>query len=494
MALTPAICTQCGDNISVDSTKEAGVCPSCGTAFITEKVINNYTNQHIDQRTIVKNIYGAEKDEAEDYIKRAEVFLTIGDYAKAKAQYQAATDNFPANWLGWFGLIKAQTKNLKDFKDCVHHKYLLNALAVASSDDKLKIKELYKDFISDYEKGVSVLQEQITSALNINSKIESIKNSIKNGEAEIEESKRKKDALGMFKGKQKKEFEILIEENERKIETNQAKITELSAELNDELFEFGVCYHTCEGRMGAMNEAFDIPKVQIKEAMLQHGLAKFYAEEHEDAKKAVSWYKKAAEQGYAAAECELGRYYEHGSGGLAKDVAKAVGYYVSSAQKGDANGQRIMGNCCTNGFGVAKDPVKAFSYYLKAAQQGNTSAQASVGTAYHHGAGVGIDYYNAARWYKLAAQKGNAMAQLNLGVLYEKGLGGVGINKKMAVELYTQAANQGDKIAQYNLGVCYWNGRGIAVNQGLGVEWMRKAARQNDKDAQEWLRGKGQGW
>lgn len=43
MSLVPAICTQCGAQIEVDNVQEAGICKYCGTAFITEKVINNYT-------------------------------------------------------------------------------------------------------------------------------------------------------------------------------------------------------------------------------------------------------------------------------------------------------------------------------------------------------------------------------------------------------------------------------------------------------------------
>ena len=42
MALIPAKCTQCGANIEVDASQEAGICKFCGTAFITEKAINNY--------------------------------------------------------------------------------------------------------------------------------------------------------------------------------------------------------------------------------------------------------------------------------------------------------------------------------------------------------------------------------------------------------------------------------------------------------------------
>ena len=55
MGLVAAKCTQCGANIEVDDTKEAGICKFCGTAFITEKAINNY-NTYITNNN---NFYGA---------------------------------------------------------------------------------------------------------------------------------------------------------------------------------------------------------------------------------------------------------------------------------------------------------------------------------------------------------------------------------------------------------------------------------------------------
>ena len=63
MALVAAKCTNCGANIEVDVSKEAGNCLHCGTAFITEKVINNYNTyvtQNItnvfEQKTVTQNI------------------------------------------------------------------------------------------------------------------------------------------------------------------------------------------------------------------------------------------------------------------------------------------------------------------------------------------------------------------------------------------------------------------------------------------------------
>ena len=72
--MKPAKCTQCGDSIIVDETKEAGICPSCGTAFVTEKVITNYVNNYNTVHNITENvtkiIMGNEKDEAPDFFKR----------------------------------------------------------------------------------------------------------------------------------------------------------------------------------------------------------------------------------------------------------------------------------------------------------------------------------------------------------------------------------------------------------------------------------------
>ena len=53
-----AKCTSCGANIEVDENKEAGVCPFCNTAFITEKAIKNYsTNTTNNAGTIINNYY-----------------------------------------------------------------------------------------------------------------------------------------------------------------------------------------------------------------------------------------------------------------------------------------------------------------------------------------------------------------------------------------------------------------------------------------------------
>lgn len=90
MPFVQAKCTQCGANIQVDNTKEAGICEFCGTAFITEKSINNYNltnNINVAKATI--NITGSDID---NLLLRAKQYEEIGDGDKACEYYNRVLD------------------------------------------------------------------------------------------------------------------------------------------------------------------------------------------------------------------------------------------------------------------------------------------------------------------------------------------------------------------------------------------------------------------
>ena len=71
MPLVQAKCTNCGANLEIDNTKDAAICPYCGTAFIVEKAINNYnTTNQIHAGTV--NIYGGN---SADFVIRGGVLV-----------------------------------------------------------------------------------------------------------------------------------------------------------------------------------------------------------------------------------------------------------------------------------------------------------------------------------------------------------------------------------------------------------------------------------
>jgi Sel1 repeat len=121
-----------------------------------------------------------------------------------------------------------------------------------------------------------------------------------------------------------------------------------------------------------------------------------------DYAQAVSWYRKAAEQGYAPAQSALGDLYRGGRG-AAQDYAQAAAWYRKAAEQGYAPAQHALGDLYDNGQGVAQDYTLAAAWYRKAAEQGYAAAQYALGGLYDNGLGVPQDYAQAYFWLGLGA-------------------------------------------------------------------------------------------
>jgi len=198
--------------------------------------------------------------------------------------------------------------------------------------------------------------------------------------------------------------------------------------------------------------------------------------------KAVGWYQKAADQGNAYAQNNLGNCYYSGKG-VEQNYEKAVGWYQKAAEQGYANAQINLGYRYYDGKGIEQSYEKAVDWYQKAADQGNAEAQNSLANCYYDGKGVAQDYEKAVEWYQKAADQGYAHAQINLGYRYYDGKG-VEQNYEKAVDWYQKAADQGYASAQNNLGNCYYSGKGVEQNYEKAVGWCQKAAEQGYANAQ----------
>ena len=137
----------------------------------------------------------------------------------------------------------------------------------------------------------------------------------------------------------------------------------------------------------------------------------------------MKWYRKAAEQGYAAAQNNLGVAYEYGWG-VPKNYAEAVKWYRKAAEQGYAYAQYNLGLMYDNGRGVPQDYAaavkwyrKAAKWYRKAAEQGDAVAQYNLGVMYRDGRGVPQDYAEALRWFRKAAVQGNDYGKRMLRIL-----------------------------------------------------------------------------
>ena len=179
---------------------------------------------------------------------------------------------------------------------------------------------------------------------------------------------------------------------------------------------------------------------------------------------------------------QLGRAYEK-----ANNFTSAVEQYRKAAAEGFALAQSNLGTMYFYGSGVPKDLEQAVTWYRKAADQGLAIAQKNLGNMYQNGSGVPKDLEQAAAWYRKAADQGLALAQNQLGWMYQNGWG-VPKDLEQAVAWYRKAADQGLAIAQNNLGNIYLNGEGVPADLKVAIEWFTKAAAQGLRDAQNNLR------
>jgi putative ABC transport system substrate-binding protein len=132
-----------------------------------------------------------------------------------------------------------------------------------------------------------------------------------------------------------------------------------------------------------------------------------------DDREAVRLYQLAVDQGYVAAQANLGRFYQFGRGGLPQS---------------DRDAARL---------------------YQLAAQQGNVAARANLGFFYETGrGGIPQDEVEAARLYRLAAEQGGPFARNQLATFYEEGRGGLPKDNREAARLYKLVSEQDDNLIQ----------------------------------------------
>jgi len=225
----------------------------------------------------------------------------------------------------------------------------------------------------------------------------------------------------------------------------------------------------------------------------------------QDYAQAIHWYRKAATQANKAAfdtlmhlasreenamaQCALGELYQTGKG-VKQDYAQAVHWYSKAAEQGHADAQNNLGVM----YQYRENNAQAIHWLRKAAEQGHAKAQSRLARMYwmyYIGQGVKQDYAQAVHWYRKAAEQGHADAQNNLGVMYKNGQG-VTEDNAQAIYWYQKAAEQGHAKAQYSLAWLYKDGRDYAQ----AFHWLRKAAEQGDAMAQFFLGlsyNKGQG-
>ena len=191
------------------------------------------------------------------------------------------------------------------------------------------------------------------------------------------------------------------------------------------IYELGKLYQLGEGVTQSHRKAFDLFEEAARLGSMQSqnsfnvGTDK---EVKEGYKRAVFWYERAARQGNATAQTNLGRMYFEGRG-VKKDYEEAFYWFAKAVRQENSTAQVYLGKMYEEGKGVKKDYDKALHWYGRAAHQGDSIAQTDLGRMYLDGKGVEKDYEKAFYWFKKAADGGLVEAFYHVGMMYANGRG-----------------------------------------------------------------------
>lgn len=131
----------------------------------------------------------------------------------------------------------------------------------------------------------------------------------------------------------------------------------------------------------------------------------------------------AAEQQDVYAQYSMASKYKKGEGGVEQDYAKAIEWYTKAATQGSAGAQNNLGVMYQRGEGVARDYVQAYAWFKQAADADNIEAQHNLADLYRRGDGVPQDFSKAVFWYTKAAMQGDIEAKNKLSEMYYEGQG-----------------------------------------------------------------------
>lgn len=276
-------------------------------------------------------------------------------------------------------------------------------------------------------------------------------------------------------------FEALDKREEERAQREAEEKEEIPEDADcDECFEKGVAYYK-NGNIRQALKYFTFVAEKENNCSAQYNVGIIYRDGGKgvvkDPKKAVEWFRKAAEQGYSDAQDELGKCYARGNG-VPKDMTKATEWFAKSVEQGNIEGKNDLAKCYLTGDGIAKDERKAVALWQSIAEQNHIDAQFFLGLAYSNKDSDLYDMRKAAEWWEKAAEQGLSSAQARIGNCYLQGAG-VPQDSVKAVQWLTKAAENDDIDAMTILGSYY-----VKQNTGEGVfesiKWFEKAANQGN--------------
>ena len=190
-----------------------------------------------------------------------------------------------------------------------------------------------------------------------------------------------------------------------------------------------------------------------------------------DVKLGIEYFEKAADQGHATAQFELGMMYKEGHEGLVQDVETGLKWLQEAAEQGEAEAQNVLGRH----YLQTEKYERSLPYLEKAAAQGHPDAQFGLGVCYGHGFGVEENLETSLDFVLKAAEGGDEgglqARESAMRKLVEHAVSlvndGNESNRPEFLRLIRKLADLGNGIAEFLLAGAYRDGMGGSLDLDL---------------------------
>ena len=191
--------------------------------------------------------------------------------------------------------------------------------------------------------------------------------------------------------------------------------------------------------------------------------------------------KELAEKGNPDAQHKLGVMYVRGIG-TKKDGDIGYEWYKKAADQGHARSQYNVGQSYQ--YGRPPKPKLALQWFLKSANQGYAKAQWHLGVEYTQTTSnlVDVDYNQGIKWLTRAAENNSELAPWNLAKIYSSFWSGHR-NEKKALFWFKKSALLGSRECQCKVGDMYTEGYGVTADFIKAYAWLSVSKTNGYPDA-----------
>ncbi len=145
-----AKCPHCGAELYLGLNKGTGFCTVCRKEFDSEKAlklfVTLYGEKEEPKEETKKANFGEDYLEVEKILTRAEYYFERKEFRKAREELEKALAITNSDYRVYFGIVRAETQNLTDYRNESHKEFLTKALECADPEEKKVITRLYKNF------------------------------------------------------------------------------------------------------------------------------------------------------------------------------------------------------------------------------------------------------------------------------------------------------------------------------------------------------------